>query len=133
MSKLTVDSFLESLMVLPKKPEFIGFTMDTETLFEKMVEKLNEIAGRDLSPYCSHDTADDMEFLFYIDEYMLQEEEQDWDDILAALPFEHDAPWETSQYLVGKVFGADTTWAYAQQRYHESSTCEIQIGIPRNL
>jgi hypothetical protein len=85
--------------------------------------------GMDLSSYCSHDNADDGEFLFYIDEYQMQEDLQDWDDILSSLPFDHEAPWESTQYLAGKVYGVDT-WVYVQVRLHDDSECEVHVGVP---
>jgi hypothetical protein len=123
------QSFLDSIMMLPKKPDFIGFVVETEVLFDRMVDKLNEIMGMDLSSYCSHDSADDGELLFYIDEYQMDGELENYGDILNRMPFDYDAPWESAQYLIGKVYGVDT-WAYGQVRFHDPSQCEVQIGVP---
>lgn len=129
------NGFIQSLMALPKKPEFVGFTVDTDELIKSLIPIANEACGMDVEKYCSWDSNDeDNQLYFYIDEYALAEEltEEESEKFFNNLPFDIETPWEIAEYLMGKLYGVDT-WCYATVRPWDRSITQVEIGIPRSL
>lgn len=131
------ESYVNALMAMPRKPEFIGYSMPTQELYELCLAELNKLAGRDMSGHCYHDCSEeDNQFSFYIhDEGSLEDDglsEEEIEDIKERLPFELDEHWDVTETLLDKAINAPT-WIYAQVRHHDSDTVEIQIGVPSNL
>lgn len=130
------NDFLQTLMVMPMKPEFVGFTMDSEKLHEQLVAIVSESIGQDASDICSWSCDnEDNEFWFNLDTEALYDMvgEEEYNKIWEALPFNPDSPWEATQLLIEKMYDLKNSWAIANVRSWDTSQVEIQIGIPRKL
>jgi hypothetical protein len=129
------EQFLEAIMVLPKKPEWVVFTTDPETIYEGLLKELNKLCGRDMRSYTGHDIHDDdAQFCFHISEWDLEEAlgEQEYQDLVNKLPFTIDEYWEVTEYLAKKHFKVPT-WVYLQGRHYDHNVVEVQIGVPKGL
>jgi hypothetical protein len=131
------NDFLNRIMVLPVKPDFVGFTVATEDLFKQLVPIACEIVGHDISSMCGWGHNDeDGQFYFYIDQEELEEllGEEEYDRTIFELPFDIDASWEVADVLLDRLYNTGHgSWVYASVRLWDSSVTEVQIGIPRNL
>jgi hypothetical protein len=131
------NDFLKAMMVLPVKPQFIGFTVNTEELYEKLVAVINEIAGHNISRVCSWSCAnEDNEFWFNIDTEELVEMlgDEEYLRVWEKLPFDPESPWEVAQGLIEKLYVDKLgSWAFATVRSWDNTVTEVQLGIPRNL
>ena len=130
----TLDTYLQALMTTARKPEFIGFTMDTKELVKLCTDELNKIVQVDLSAYLYQDAEEDQQFYVAIDEYSIIEHlgQEEFNRINDIIPFPIDEHWEVTDYLLGKIFKTGT-WIHASVRYHDSSQVEIQIGVPFDI
>ena len=130
----TLDTYLQALMTTARKPEFIGFTMDTAELYRLCIVELNKIVDMDFSTYLYQDAEESQQFYVSIDEYTIIEHlgQEEFDRINSILPFPIDEHWEVTDYLLGKIFKTGT-WIHASVRYHDSSQVEIQIGVPFDI
>jgi hypothetical protein len=136
---MTENGFLESIMLLPKKPNFIGYLVDTDFFYRQLLEELNKLVEIDMEPYTSWDSSEeDNQFYFNIHEWNLNEDlgVDETDKLLQSLPFDWESPWEIAEYLMMKAYGIDEhtgVWMYATVRPYDTTQTEVQIGLPKSL
>lgn len=130
-----IKDFMDAIMVLPKKPEWVVFTEHPDSIYQKLLAECNKLFGFDMSEYTSHDIHDeDSQFVFYIDESDLEDGigKEKYNQLQEELPFSIDEYWEVTEYLAKKAYNVPT-WVYLQGRYYDHSIVEVQVGIPKEL
>jgi hypothetical protein len=131
----THKEFLQSLMVLPRKPEYVGFGINPDEVYQMMLKELNKIVGWDMRDYTTWELHDeDFQFQFYILEYDLSESltEDEYEELQNKLPFGIEDYWDATAYLGKKAFDV-STWVYVQGRPHDMHMVDVQIGVPKAL
>jgi hypothetical protein len=127
--------FLKALMVMPKKPEFVGFTENPEDMYDKLVDILSAELGMDMRPHTAWDSGDeDYQFYFNIYTWDLEDKlsPEQYENLFENMPWDPNDYWDVTDYLFRKYYGVDT-WVYAQVRPYDNDYMDVQIGVPKDL
>lgn len=133
--KTTTDDFVRQIMLLPKKPQYIGFTMTSEEIYKGCLAVFNELCGRDMSEYCGLDfNEESFEAYFYINTDDIQEElgEEEYHRLNEKLLFDMDDYYAAIETLSPKWLGVES-WVFIQGRPYDAFFCDVQIGLPMDL
>lgn len=125
-----------ALNILPRKPSYVGYTIERDDLTQSITKWLSEHTGIDMHPFASEDLSDDdSQYLYVLDDYAMEEEltREQCDDIEKALGASFDEYYEYTSILVARLFGIQLTpgiWVHVQG-YQHSHYVDVQVGVPQ--
>ena len=118
------------LSAVPKRPEFYGYQMRTEDLYQACLRAGEELVGFDISKYAQWSSSDKYDFEIYFDEYSWPEDCHHELDKMREVFGDLDEYYHVTEKLLQKALGVDT-WVMGRLFTDDEYYVDVLIGMPQ--